>query len=217
MSSPSPGRIPALTPLQRLALSRHALRQAMQPGTPLSPDPEITRLQEAEKALQAETALHGKEKMARSSPLAPQPASSATPACPPAATQTASPQPDSTPPGANARQGLAGKARAGHAGPNLALEAGQRLLRSWWKRQPLHVLADVGEPLLQTYARRHPYRLLALAAATGAAVVVLKPWKWPSARRWVGKSVNRQWQALDTSQLAQMVMESLLHDGRPPR
>ena len=92
--------------------------------------------------------------------------------------------------------------------------AAQRLVNAWWRRHPLHVVADIGEPLLEKYARRHPYRLLAIAAALGAAVVVLKPWRWNGTRRWARNSFSRELQNMNFSRLSQMVVDSLLHNGK---
>jgi len=52
-----------------------------------------------------------------------------------------------------------------------------RTLRVWWQHHPLHTAAELASPALGSYAREHPMKLLGVAAAAGAAAVVLKPWR----------------------------------------
>ena len=56
------------------------------------------------------------------------------------------------------------------------------LARLWWVRQPAPVLlalaGDTADLALQPIARRHPFRLVVGAAAAGAALVALRPWRW---------------------------------------
>ncbi|MDR6890111.1 MULTISPECIES: hypothetical protein [Variovorax] len=47
----------------------------------------------------------------------------------------------------------------------------------WWRRHPAHAMGQLARPLLEHYARREPAKLMAIAAATGAAVVLIKPWR----------------------------------------
>ena len=42
----------------------------------------------------------------------------------------------------------------------------------------LHFGAQIAQELVADQAQKHPIRLLALGAATGAAVVALRPWEW---------------------------------------
>ncbi len=53
-----------------------------------------------------------------------------------------------------------------------------------------------------------------IAAALGAAVVVLKPWRWNGTRRWARNSFSRELQNMNFSRLSQMVVDSLLHNGK---
>ena len=57
-----------------------------------------------------------------------------------------------------------------------------KLARLWWVRQPAPVLfalaGDAAELALQPIARRHPFRLVLGAAAVGAALTALRPWRW---------------------------------------
>lgn len=73
----------------------------------------------------------------------------------------------------------------GWLGPLANTPAGRLLLdmgRLWWARQPARVMLQVAgsavELALQPIARRHPVRLVLCAAAVGASLVVLRPWRW---------------------------------------
>ncbi len=48
---------------------------------------------------------------------------------------------------------------------------------SWWRDHPLHVGATVLTPILSDYVRRKPVATLAISAATGAAFVLIRPWR----------------------------------------
>ena len=56
------------------------------------------------------------------------------------------------------------------------------LARLWWVRQPAPVLlalvGNTADLALQPIASRHPFRLVLGAAAAGAALTVLRPWRW---------------------------------------
>ncbi|MET3440715.1 hypothetical protein ABIC94_001469 [Variovorax paradoxus] len=47
----------------------------------------------------------------------------------------------------------------------------------WWRRHPAHAVGQLARPLLEHYARKEPAKLMAVAAATGAAIVLVKPWR----------------------------------------
>jgi len=57
-------------------------------------------------------------------------------------------------------------------------------LQNWWMKQPLQVVIQLASQairlLLQPLVQRHPYRLVAIAAAVGAVVVLVRPWRWIS-------------------------------------
>lgn len=72
------------------------------------------------------------------------------------------------------------------------------LMQAWWQKQPLGPAMTLVVPavsaMLQPTAQRHPYRLVAGAAAVGAVLVLVRPWRWLStstvltalaAARWV--------------------------------
>ena len=51
----------------------------------------------------------------------------------------------------------------------------------WWRHHPAHmaleVATGVAKPILSRYAEEKPLQLLGTAAALGAAVVLLRPWR----------------------------------------
>ena len=47
----------------------------------------------------------------------------------------------------------------------------------WWRRHPAHAMGQLARPVLEHYARKEPAKLMAISAATGAALVLLKPWR----------------------------------------
>lgn len=56
------------------------------------------------------------------------------------------------------------------------------LARLWWVRQPAPVMlalaGNTADLALQPIARQHPFRLVLGAAAAGAALTALRPWRW---------------------------------------
>lgn len=54
-------------------------------------------------------------------------------------------------------------------------------VRTWWRYHPAHMAVDLASPLLRSYARRRPVQLLAISAAAGATLVLVRPWKLISA------------------------------------
>lgn len=50
-------------------------------------------------------------------------------------------------------------------------------LSVWWRHHPYNAAVDLARPVVQGYARQHPVKLLGIAAAAGAAVVIIKPWR----------------------------------------
>lgn len=47
----------------------------------------------------------------------------------------------------------------------------------WWRHHPFNAAVDLARPMVQGYARQHPVKLIGIAAAAGAAAVILKPWR----------------------------------------
>jgi hypothetical protein len=48
---------------------------------------------------------------------------------------------------------------------------------AWWQHHPVSAAFSLARPVLGEYAREKPWQLLGIAAAAGAAAVVLKPWR----------------------------------------
>ncbi|MGJ7508579.1 hypothetical protein [Variovorax sp. GT1P44] len=53
----------------------------------------------------------------------------------------------------------------------------RNVARRWWRRHPANAVTQVARPLLERYAREEPAKLVAAAAATGALLVLVKPWR----------------------------------------
>ena len=47
----------------------------------------------------------------------------------------------------------------------------------WWRSHPAHLAAELVHPVLGQYARTHPLALRGGAAALGAVVVLVRPWR----------------------------------------
>ncbi|WP_156955305.1 hypothetical protein [Polaromonas glacialis] len=62
--------------------------------------------------------------------------------------------------------------------------------RMWWHRHPASAAVELARPLLNDYARAHPFNLLGISVAAGAAVVVIKPWRMISASALVVAAVK---------------------------
>jgi hypothetical protein len=50
-------------------------------------------------------------------------------------------------------------------------------LGAWWHHHPVSVAFSLARPVIGKYAEERPLQLLGIAAAAGAAAVVLKPWR----------------------------------------
>lgn len=48
---------------------------------------------------------------------------------------------------------------------------------TWWRGHPLHLGAVVLRPVVSDYVRRKPVATLSVAAAAGAALVLIRPWR----------------------------------------
>lgn len=81
--------------------------------------------------------------------------------------------------------------------------------RHWWQRHPLHAASQLARPVLEKYAREEPLKLVAVAAAVGAAVVLTRPWRLLSASAVLAT-------AFKTSELAGVV-NALMQRKTSPR
>ena len=62
-------------------------------------------------------------------------------------------------------------------GRNQWVSMARSMTERWWRRHPAHAAGQLARPLLEHYARKEPAKLMALAAATGAVIVLTKPWR----------------------------------------
>jgi hypothetical protein len=79
----------------------------------------------------------------------------------------------------------------------------------WWRRHPANAVGQLARPLLDRYAREQPAKLVAAAAATGALVVLIKPWRLLSITAVVAA-------VLKTSDVADLVT-TLMQKNTSPR
>ncbi|MFS2050399.1 hypothetical protein ACEN8K_15905, partial [Variovorax sp. CT11-76] len=80
----------------------------------------------------------------------------------------------------------------------------------WWRRHPAHAAGQLARPLLERYARKEPAKLMAIAAATGAVVVLVRPWRLLSVTAVLAA-------VLKTSDLADIVNTLMQQKTTPPR
>lgn len=89
-------------------------------------------------------------------------------------------------------------------------------LGAWWRHHPAHMAVQLATPMLAGYAQRKPLQFIGIAAATGAVVLLARPWKLISA---TGLLVA----LLKSSQLSGLVMSAMSaadfqkDHQRPPR
>lgn len=50
-------------------------------------------------------------------------------------------------------------------------------LGTWWRHHPAHMGLELATPVLSAYAARKPAQYLGIAAAIGALVVIIRPWR----------------------------------------
>ena len=53
----------------------------------------------------------------------------------------------------------------------------RRTASGWWRSHPASLAVDVVQPMVENYARANPLKLIGIAAAAGALVVIAKPWR----------------------------------------
>jgi hypothetical protein len=85
-------------------------------------------------------------------------------------------------------------------------------LGAWWRHHPAHMGVELATPVLADYAARKPAQYLAIAAALGAVVVVVRPWRLISVTGLVVALVK-------SSQLSSLVLSAMagVGDERDPR
>lgn len=75
----------------------------------------------------------------------------------------------------------------------------------WWRRHPANAACQLARPVLQRFAEDRPGRLMAVAAGTGALVVLVKPWRLLSVTAVIAM-------LLKTSDVADMVTTLMQRD-----
>ncbi|MBA3593497.1 MAG: hypothetical protein H0W47_06820 [Polaromonas sp.] len=85
----------------------------------------------------------------------------------------------------------------------------KQVAASWWRSHPAQLALDVATPMMQGIAERHPVKMLGIAAATGSALVLLRPWRLISV---TGVAL-----ALLKSTELSGVVQSMLRGGPPDR
>ena len=84
------------------------------------------------------------------------------------------------------------------------------VVQRWWRRHPAHAVGQLARPLLEHYARKEPAKLMAAAAATGALLVLVKPWRLLSVTAVLAA-------VLKTSDVADVVNTLMQKTTSPPR
>ncbi|HEX7863503.1 MAG TPA: hypothetical protein VF555_01065 [Variovorax sp.] len=117
-----------------------------------------------------------------------------------------------TPAAAPPHDGQARNPRQGRAsdGNNVWLAVGRSVVERWWRRHPAHAAGQLARPLLEHYARKEPAKLMAAAAATGAVLVLVRPWRLLSATAVLAA-------VLKTSDVADIVNTLMQKTQSPPR
>jgi hypothetical protein len=82
------------------------------------------------------------------------------------------------------------------------LGRGRRIVRTWWRQHPASVGLDLARPALSSYAARKPAQYLGIAMATGAVLMLVRPWRLVSA---TGLVVA----LLKSSQLSSLLMSAV--------
>lgn len=84
------------------------------------------------------------------------------------------------------------------------------VVQRWWRRHPAHAAGQLARPVLEHYARAEPVKLVAVAAATGAVIVLVKPWRLLSLTAVLAA-------VLKTSDVADVVTSLMQKTNSPPR
>jgi hypothetical protein len=100
--------------------------------------------------------------------------------------------------------------REGGTRNNVWLGVGRSVVERWWRRHPAHAVGQLARPLLEHYARKEPAKLMAAAAATGAVLVLVRPWRLLSATAVLAA-------VLKTSDVADLVNTLMQKTPSPPR
>lgn len=83
--------------------------------------------------------------------------------------------------------------------------------RTWWHHHPARAVAAIAEPSFTRYARQRPLHLLGVAAAVGAAAVVIRPWRLVSLTALIAAGLR----ASDVASTATQLLAYRLTDRNP--
>ncbi|RZL90645.1 MAG: hypothetical protein EOP82_14980 [Variovorax sp.] len=61
--------------------------------------------------------------------------------------------------------------------PSVWAPVARHVAERWWRRHPVNAAGQLARPVLERYAREEPVKLMGAAAATGALLVLTKPWR----------------------------------------
>jgi hypothetical protein len=100
------------------------------------------------------------------------------------------------------------RSRRRRAGQGGWLEHARDVIERWWRYHPAHMAVDLARPALASYARRKPMQYLGIAAAAGAALFLLRPWKLISATGVLVALVK-------SPQVASLVMSAMASSHNP--
>ena len=98
----------------------------------------------------------------------------------------------------------------GASGRAIWTSMARSIAQRWWRRHPAHAVGQLARPLLEHYARKEPAKLMAAAAATGAVLVLVKPWRLLSVTAVLAA-------VLKTSDVADVVNTLMQKTTSPPR
>lgn len=73
--------------------------------------------------------------------------------------------------------GMPGEEDAAYAAGGGTWGIFKQAIGAWWHHHPVSVAFSLARPVIGRYAEDKPLQLLGIAAAAGAAAVVLKPWR----------------------------------------
>lgn len=97
-----------------------------------------------------------------------------------------------------------------HGRGNVWVSVACNVAQRWWRRHPAHAAGQLARPVLEHYARTEPAKLMAAAAATGALLVLVKPWRLLSVTAVLAA-------VLKTSDVADVVNTLMQKNSSPPR
>lgn len=80
--------------------------------------------------------------------------------------------------------------------------------QAWWQHHPAHLATEVAAPVVKAYARERPIQVLGVAAAAGAAVMFMRPWR----RVWFNRMVTGALGSADFSGIALSLLSRAPND-----